>query len=894
MNKISNTIVGIPLKQTGPAAVEKFLVDKVRSDLGDAAEFVTIRPVLRVDTEDGDLSGNITHAFGNIELDVKGVKFYLPFIIQDKNLIPFDVIRLGDQEVPYDIGKLQKLAFALKQKVESQADSSDGEIAEVVDFKDIPTHNGFLGTIMDIRDSHRATDATGAGLWDGLEFGHLDDERMMKRASANVDVAEVFSDVSEKLASAEIYKESVVDGFLETVEKEAFTKAVEQVKTAETMPDTAERVDVRREFKKLDDDKLVGINRVKSGNNIVFPLLDQGQFEYRPGRVYHKLVTATGDSVNSGFAAVVLDNKKEYSMLKTTEKFMTTLQEADRFFEPATVEAKSMAEGSMYSYELEEDTLVHPFTISYSQKQSEVRNGIVISVPERAERGKNPSKSDYCNSIFEDVICARYVGVKGNKDVCFFIMQDESFKGPSVITRDELETMIVDVAKDNIDLKRANMFISSHYAEEYILMSKHHKVYPMKKRIEGSFQKPTGYLDHMNKVAAYEQADKVTLYVKKDSRPRMYDIKWTYTDMVDSPDGKAQYKIQTKNMNSLSEDSARQTLQLLGFDMRRIEQFFEITKRNGRSATFNLPSKQKAQNTTPEDIAKEQRKKKFQGLANHTLNANNFMPIFENMVSGTLSSFISSAAPSVPGKIKEWDDFLKTSFETARDIEKVANELSGPNWFELAMMTNMKYQLDKMAHEISKGSFVKLDNETLEKVASVKGHIADATNELIQLNRLQLTKHARPVVKPALVKQAISQLEGLYAYAHFNEKLNGGIEKEAGLFNSKQIKEIGDVAETKKRELGNLMKQFQEANIELRAFKNSPKPSQTKQTSAQVKVDSIKGKIEQKETELNSILDNKSSVEQNDYKKTSGAMVGLSSLAMAGLGAREASKNRGE
>lgn len=894
LKKISNTIVGIPLRQTGPAAVEKFLVDKVRSDLGEATNFVTIKPLLRVDTEDGDLSGNITNGFGNVELDVKGAKVYLPFIIHEKTLLPFDAIRLGDQEVPYDIGKLQKLAFALKEKVESNAAGGEDGIAEVVDYKDIPTHNGFLGTIMDIRDSHRATDASGMGLWDGLSFGHLDSERLVKRASASVDVSDVFNDVSVKLASASVFPEKAIDQFLETIEKEAYDQAVERIKTAAPVEDTVERAEVKREFKKLDEDKLVNTKRVLSGNNIVFPLLDNGHFEYRAGRVYHKLVNVSGKPVNSGYSSVVLDKKKEYRLLKSNEEFMTTLQEADRLFEPQTIEAKAMVEDGMYAFELDTDTLVHPFLVTYTHKESNVHNGVVISVPERVARGEKPSNQDYQNSIFDNVISAKYIGSKGNKEVLFFIMKNDAFKGPSVVSKEELSKMIMDLGTDNIDIKRANMVAEYFYADEYVLLSKSQKVFPLKKQIEGSFKKPNSYFDHMAKEAAYEQADKVTLYVKKDSKPRKYDLKWTFTNMVDSPGGKAQYKIEKKQMDNLSEDSVRQTLQLLGFDMRRTEQFFEITKRNGRSATFNLPSKQKAQNVTPEDVANQQKKLKFKGIANSTLNAHNFMPIFEDAVAQAVSGLVMGVAPGVPEKLVQWDNFLKTSFETARDLEKVANDLSGANWFELAMMTNLKYQMDKIAHEIASGSFVQLENDTLEKVASLKENISDTTNQLIHFNRMQLTKHANPIVSPKLVKNAISQLEGLYAYASMHERLNGGLDKQAGLFNAKQVKEITGTIDSKKDELNRLMKHFNEANIELRAFQNSAKPSQTKQTAAQVKVDEARSKVKAAQDELNSMLDNRGKLEQEDYKKTSAATVGLTGLAMGSLGARQASKDHEE
>lgn len=905
MKKISSVVVGIPLKQSSPAAIERYLLEKVRNDLGEYADLATVKPMLRIDQEDGDLTGNVTDGYGNVVLDIQGVKLHLPFIIHQKELIPFDVIRMGEQEVSYDISKLRRLVNEIDKRVKETAgnDMQNEGITEVVDPKEISYHNGFLGTIMDVRDSHRTKDVNGVGLFDGLDFGNFDEGRLIKSASAKVDVADTFSQAIEKIAAVQTISKANVNDYLDQLWKDIKTESERQIAEASgTKEDSLEQAKIRRSISQLHEEALVDVRRAASGNNIKFPVSDDTRFEYRSGRVYHKL-TQWGNPPSrpyvTKYTSLVLDNKGGFKLLRDKDKFMTTLQAVDPFNMPV-IDARAMQLDAIYTTEIKQDEVAFPFKVTMSYIKNCEDDGIVVSV---RERKTNPGSVPIENSLFVDSFGCQEIAesvenVHGNEyesELGFnLIISRKPIDKVMSLTKTELLSYIQEHATDTEDAKLARYMATSCYfaGETYYVIPENLKMFKLEKNILGNFTKPNGYMSEgpMAKTAAFNRNDSATLLLTKKNQPRAYALEWQYTDKVEGTGDVASFNIKKHKRVDLTEEQSRKLLSDLGFDAGKQVMFFEIIKRNGRSARFPLPDLDKAKNAAPEDKATNKVKKALSNIANGTLNSRNFTPIFETVISDGLANMIGNAAPDSIDWVKSWDGVTKSAYETAVEIEKVANAINGPTWHELSLLTNLKYRLDKMASSVFDGAYLTGTEEVFQKVAEMYPAIEKTASELISFNRTQITEADKPIVNPLLVKQALHELDGLCKYASLSEKglkKNDFLNKEAAFVNRKtlngKLKQFDSLVSTAQKSVDDVQSKIRKDYIYLRSLQQSDKPTAAKELKVEQNISSLKTKLDEEVEKLNHVVSQKAEVNADLRSKNMGIAAGAGLPGLAGL-----------
>jgi hypothetical protein len=790
MNTSSRKVsVGIPLRQTNPPAVEKYLIEKVREDLGEYKDLATITPVLRVDSEDGDLSGNITNGFGNIMLDIRGTKIHLPFMIHNKELIPFDVIRMGEQEVPYSVAAIRKVVNGVyKHNRDQENENEEGSgfsIGTVVDRKDAPVGNGFLGTIMQMRDGELNRMSSGSIPFTGPDFGSLDDSRFDRIA----DVLEVFQDVVEKLASVKSIPRAEVMAFVADVEKKAADESQQAIDAVSkvSVTDSLEAAGVRRGMSKMQNDKLADISRCASGNNIKFPIADQGRFEYRYGRIYHNIEAwAKNDTerVLAPLKSIVVDSHLGYKLLQSTDKFMVTLDQPP-IFNFRMERTRGMQQGHMYAMEINETTISHPFEVE--QESSQGTSHAFGTFYDDARRQDN--------SLFtfafrcQEAMPSKEKEFNHSYNRCFAILvpRDETIKDIKHITQQELEEMIRTQAKDPVDARLANQMASS-YVKDYYIIPQNHLFYKLEKSIEGFFTKPDGYFKEgpLVKQAAYDDLNKATLKLEQDRQPRRYGIEFQFNTPEDDGEGTSAVQTQKREFTGLSEEQARKVLLDLGYDNRQTEILFEYVRRNGRQATLALPDAEKARNVAPTDVAAGKSGAALKNILHSTFNADNFLPVLGDVMSSGLAGTIGNVAPQTSDWARSLGDWFKTSYEVAVELEKIATQTRGSNWHEVAALVNLKHRMDKFACDIANGSFVSGLNEPFEKIASLKPNISEHAKSLIEFNRQQILAYDRPIVSPNLIKQALHELNGLYRYAMVHQE--PVIEKSAGAMSFMQGK----------------------------------------------------------------------------------------------------------
>ena len=839
---ILKTASGTILKNSSPAAIEEYLVRNIQEALGPWKNAVKVKPYLRVDEEDSDLSNNVKNGFGAIELNAYGVKLYIPFIIADKTLLPFDTIRMGEQEISYDYSKLRRVINAIEHKkktAEESGGNSDQEFPtmEVASFDDIQYNNGFLGTIMQIRDNHRMQDGNAYDKYKGSGFGTVDEERMQSYAAENMDILYGFHQVMEKIATVRPFTQKQLDVYEQHLIKTAEKEEMEQFeKLAADNQETMEAAKIKRDMMKLEDEKLFNVHRAASGNNIAFPIHDGNRVEFRTGRVYRQFESwfKNTPSYNSNrLGAVVLDTKGGYNILKSNQPFMASTKEPDSVDLPTT-QAKSLQIGPLYLLEKDSSTLYNPFIVERSWLHDVLNDGMVISYREGLSNPLAGSRT--INSLITEVLECKEVAPGrrsntfslgfGNERFSIVVTKDPEVTAPTPLSYDEVLQYIMEKANDPQDAALAREML--FYTKDCILVPERFSFFKAEKNIKGFYTQPDGLFKEgpLSKTAAYDSQNKATLIVKNDRNPKTYAVKWAFTKKNVGEDGVESTKLEKRYQEGLSKQQAQTLLGSLGFDYRTQARFFEITARNGRSASFTIPDKKQAEQTSPTDKAESKAKQKMKNLANSMLSSRNFMPVMGDVIAGGITDVVSSTVPGSITAAHNVGDFLgiKQAEEVAIEIEKIATQLNGPEWHELSALLNMKHRLDKIAQRVMDGEFLYKGADVFEKVAEFKPVIEKKASELIDFNRKQLLNTSSYLVKPSLVKEAVNQLDGLYVYAnaHPPKKENKRLVKQAGLFNFKgSRKEMGrldGLVSEARSDLNNAKEHFSDRHAELRAL----------------------------------------------------------------------------
>lgn len=797
MNKQSR-VHGIPLPQSHPAAVERFLAEKVRSDLGKHASLLaTVEPMLQIEHEDGDLSGNLTNAYGAVRVNAGGKDITIPFMIVDKELVPFDSIVFQKEEVGYSPDRLQRIVAALDRR----AKENDDEEGEIVKHEDIGYDNGFLGSVMDIRDAeYNRNNAARGDLWSGPTFGNMDDARVLEQL-ANEDATDVLEKLAHAIDQRKVIPAEAVESFLDTIEKTASADLGAAPKR------TLEEQRAKRQVQAILDAKLTDVSNVRSGNNIVFPTYSgnsqAAQYQELRGRVYHKVrslpIERSGSfaPVNAlNIKSVVLSSDGDYKFLEAGEKFMMTPKDPG-LVKLHVKDADAMVGDRFYTFEYDEQEIAKPFLILKSYTD-DVVNRTHVSQYDRSTNTKRPDVLNTPTTVFRDLYAASEVGHNPNSRGSEFIIAVTDHKidnDMKVMTMTEFQKFILDYATDARDTWLANGILNemSNGKSAVVLVNAKFEVFELRQAIIGHYKSPEGLLAEgpLEKTAAYEGQNKVFLDVMRDSKPRKYRLRWTFADNVNN-----MYKMERRQMNNLSEDEAKQYLNALGFNHGKTQTMIEIANRTGRQSIMSLPDIERAKRVAKQDIGRGRREQAMEGVAKNTLNWQSFSNVFSDVMADGLALIGAGVKPLADSNEKV-QDFFKNSHEVALEAEKLASTMKGREWYEVATLLNAKYRLDKVAQELHEGNYIEDKIGIFKEAEAFLPFIEKQAKQLRDFNRLQHKKlKNNPAVPYEFVKSALEQLDGLYGYATIEK--TAGFKDVVGGFYSTGKKLRADVSSKKK------------------------------------------------------------------------------------------------
>lgn len=812
---------------SSPSGIEKFLTNKIESALGKDLEGVKIRPLLQVDEYTDDLTGDVRSAFGAIAITVGPKVVHVPFIMKDKEFLPFDSIRMGDAQVPYEEKKLKKLVDELKRSLKEEGVELDGdanfETMELGDIKDLPFDNGFLGTIMSVRDEARRTNNRNQSNFIGTNFGHIEEDRLLSLASEYV--GQGFEDFHEKLGNIEVFTESD----LLKVANDARERAIKEYDAVIEAKQEPAKKDLTQELyrRQAKDIQLVPHTVVGNGLQFEFPIVSESSKSRSVGRIFRKLerITTDAPSAMKGYDSLLVNSKGDFKLLTDSDPILVYKDRRLSDFKMRTVAATYLAKDKKGFYSIDDFSgsgkISVPFKVTNDYITSKDEDGRIKSFEELNSDGGTFFRASQSTLFNNMIVCEEVLPRHADSSNEFFIitLRDASKLKEGFYKKKDLVKFIFDNAKNkrdvNVSMQMLDMFypfpdekdkIAVVPAGKSIIKFGEPVIHTVKKKEE---------LVGISKRASFDDQNKVRMYIDETNYPPTYNISIRYTE-AESVGGLSTQNVGQNNINHLSENAATKVLTDLGYTHTEAEDFFNVAKQNGRYAEFPAANVEIAKNYSYKEPSKEVAKRVIEGLVRNTLNAKRYVPVMEGFVADSIGD---AAKMVLETKASE-------SLTVAQGMEKRANETRDPFDATVAFLTNMNHHLDKLACTVHDG-YVAGGEEVYEELLKVANFISPVSEELY---------YRQYSGRDDLYKQAMYALDELTKHAYignefvkeasFKSKLNFARDFVKGDKGARRVaqekinpKKYGPYNETKK-ELGKLQGEAEELRRKIEGLKH--------------------------------------------------------------------------
>lgn len=737
---------GTPLRQSHPAEVERFIVDKVRADIGkDILPYVTLRPILQVEREEGDISGDMTAGYGTVEVKVDSKSLHLPFIIQNRELLPFETIRMDAQEVGYAPERLRAIIVNLRERLKE--DAEDGEL---VSRDEVTSGNGFLGTIMTIRDEENMRNMNGLEYkQDG--FGLMEQARTMQRNASEVDSIQTLEKIAGLIKEATVIPREAVESYLDHIEKQAAETAFDGLEKAATY----EEEKAERLADQIEKMKLVDFREHRSGNNVYLPLFHEaesgGTFEKSAARVYHDVETFGKQKLKVD-GIVIGPNGKFKLVADSRDKLMTYRDDAPESFDPKETTARALAQGAIYTYELSESSLITPFIVT---EEHHLRSFTY----KRVDTDRVHNLSRY---ITKSLSIQVYPTTGDYSERPGGIIVTPTVRQATRLTTEEAMTHFGEQVEDPSDLWDVNSIVQYH-PFGVVLLPPEFPCFPLLHLLKGTYDKPELVRENMfTKTAAYNRLNTLTLKVQGYQKPQKFTVEWATVDAKGEGASRTE-RVVKQYEKDMPYEQARNFILLFGFSHNQVAQLFRTVKRSNREATMPLPDVKKASELSRDRIGRREKAKRKQLLLSRTVNNQTFGNDLSDVISFGIAAALETAG--LGDRSAGIDAFMKQSATLANTLEKTATDLRGEQWLDLAALANIKHRLDKVACAIEAGDVLENAEGIFKEAATLRPKIEKLASELVPFARLQQNLPPHRQTDPTLIKEAQTMLDVLYGYA---------------------------------------------------------------------------------------------------------------------------------
>jgi len=660
----------------------------------------------------------IKDAHGVVTLKLFGAKIELPFIIRDSEFMPFDIIQMKEDRIPYSRENLGKIFMAIERIAKNpDALNEHNPFVGLDDAVTEITDPGFLGNTLRIREQAY-------------------ERRGVNRGEIVVSAAEKIDELLEKTANIKpLHKqdfEKIEKLLIDKYAKE-FIDEMEKIANEDISTMQSHIKDVFQELKEL---QFEDVNSMPNGTKIVFPEKKGSEINMVNAIVLREVITPKYDRgkkllVQEPNSILIITEDGRFKKLRDRSKFYGIKKDGDWALKATPI--STMKEGKVYTSILG-NKVVTPFIVSHADNVFDgpdgepVNNGI-------------PRPFNFDCVIFP----------AGGS---FKIAQVPNLRFESTTAQKAGEIYADSIRPETLP------HVTGVLPYEFFGCDKDLGVIELKGGIEDYLVNPKDIVftesdDEILKSASDNGEIKIILRDKEREKFDLH-IRWK------KDDGKL-FSTERREFLNIHAGKVTGILKAAGLEYSQILTLIERAKKDNQ---VNIPM---PQNATPEKISGGYVENKVKATLDN-IKKNMFgKDVAELAASEILGSQLASAALSFGPKALHIIDVLNRyaseSEALAVKFEKAAQEYNNENLLKVAKLMVAQHRIENaMISAIRNNEKLAFVNESLDLVRELRPELEKVAYDLIKL-KAQQYENRNELISPCVIGAAVKSLDRMYKIA---------------------------------------------------------------------------------------------------------------------------------
>jgi len=699
-------MAGFDIHDTTPEGIEQFLKEYFYNELSYFPDklniTVTLVPLDVAPTSPKQFDMHIGNATGTVDINYNNALIQIPFILRDKEILPFDTIQMGNETAIYTRDNMRNILLNLKQMSEKQVGSgllvnetkNLGSYVGVDKHTNITTDSGFMGDMLQIQ------------------------QMLGQNSAPNYVHASLVNELLEKTAA--IKKVDFNYDRLQLEIKQQIMPEAVKIATAEYQEDENRALEKRAFFNQLDEEVTADVQILDNGDYFVFTEKDGDIVTETVGIIFDKTTTIIRDSDQR----LVLSADGRYKLLEPGEGFIFNLTRTNSLppLNMKRIGIRGLNPGNAYTANIGGAQLI-PF--------------VVVKAISGAEHGiKIP--------IIYNCLDIRGVG--------FTLIPAVGVGKDQIILKNKKEIMSLATQKEEPNkLSLYNIFFKSH--TPIVCLSEDTEFLPLK---QGEINNITSRKDKMFlfngnvKLAAF--GDKVIIVLTDGTLPT-FDIITTWTDKRSGMDRRIE-------VNNVDKTKAVNALKTIGYDFDTISELIYQAKKEGY-AEKDLGIGTFPWKLEPSMSAGMAAVHTVENLKDSLFSKDNLKGAFTNLTSSVLGGLF--AEKDTGDKVREFGVFASESKALAEKLEKLAVAKESGTFTKLAGLMVIKNRLDNLfADTLQGGEYV--GTEVLSELTELEPYMSKLAYDLVEL-KLAQAFHKDEIVSPNVINATLRHMDQLHKYA---------------------------------------------------------------------------------------------------------------------------------
>ncbi len=727
-DRIITKVAGLDIYQPTVDNVENFIRRYTLNETAFFPKAVRVDIQLVPDSFNTTVKGQSEHirdAHGVVTLGLHQAKIELPFLIRDSEFVPFDVIQMKGERVPYTRENLAKVLIGIDKVANNPQILNPYNPYVGVDKPVNPTtDHGFLGNVLQIRDQAMV----GQSDRRGEILVTAEEEQIEELLEKTAQIKPLYDQDFNKIHQFLLNK--YADEFIDEMEKIA----------------TAETIDIENHVKlvlgKLKDLPLVDVNTLPNGTKIEFPEKKDNDINMTKAIVMKEVITP--DYNRSKELKTMFEIKKV--LVITEDGRFITLKDGAKFYalrkdgewKLPTVSINAMKPNNIYTAIIG-DKATLPFIVR-SSHHTEYTDSIK-NTPE----GKNlPKPFKFSCKIYPN-----------NK--YFNIAQVPGVKFEPMKRGDAIENYYENISSDLLN------YISAALPYEFFGVDESVKVVKLTGQINDYLVNPKDLVftssnpEEIFKSAA-SSSDQITLRAIDKDRG-IYDLEIRYVDK-----SKKLFKDVKREFKGIRDGKVKGILRAAGLEFGNIITLIERAKGENQ-VSIPLP-----ENATPDKISggyvEDKAEKALNKIKNNIYTKEVADIGLSEVLGRQLGEVVAHYGPKAIDTLQAITSFAEESEALGIKFEKLAKEYNNRDFLNIAKIMVAQNNIDKANvgcyKSNEKYAFVK---EASKQMVELKPTFEKIAYKLIEL-KVDQYQNRDEIVSPNVIGATVRTLDRIYKQAN--------------------------------------------------------------------------------------------------------------------------------